>query len=150
MLKTNEEASVMEQDLKEWDHVIDLQKQLKDGAGAALTSRNTRIEYANLLSEYIRYYTHKKRKAATKVLVITLSEETRTRKPYTYIAQAIPFKTLTNMDTERLMDNVAKVVEENGGRVTGRVSDGEHNSLRLMGKTRPRNILKVTLTGNEL
>ena len=141
--------SVAEQDLKEWAHVLDLQRQLNDEAGAALTSRNTRIKYADLLAEYIRYYTNKKRQAATKILVITLSEETRTRKPYTYIAQAIPFKTLSNMDTERLMDNVAQVVVENGGRVTGRVSDGEHNSLRLMGKNRPRSILKATLTVNE-
>ena len=47
------------------------------------------------------------------------------------------------MAVEQLMDEVASVVVKNGGKVTARVSDGKQNSLRFMGKTRPRSVLKV-------
>ena len=131
------------QELKEWRHVIDMQKRLKDIFRAAQTNRSSQIEFGTLLSKYVTYYTNKNRKAATKILIIMISEETRTVKPYSWVVQAIPYRSLSNMDVEKMMDKVREEVLQNGGNVTARVSDGEHNSLRFMGKERPRCVLKV-------
>ena len=120
-----------------------MQDGLRQKSDLALTSRERRMEFGKLLCDYVKYLTNKTRVAATKILLITLSEESRTQKPYSWVIQAIPYKSISNVQVENFMKKVSAEVESHGGHVTARVSDGEHNSLRYVGQTRPRSILKV-------
>ena len=133
----------LEQQLQEWNNVVLLQDEILALSKNAFESTKKRKLIAAALQNYIEYYTTKKRQPASKILVITIAEETRTKKPYSWVVQSLAIRSLSNMEVESFMDKIGKTIEDYGGNFTSRITDGEQNSLRSMGKQRPRSIMKV-------
>ena len=107
-----------------------------------------------------------KRTAATHVLVVMISTESRSRKPYALPVQCISYSSLTVSELRRILGNILSTMCKKGMDVTGMknvmvyclsnvnvsdvfnyyigfVSNGEFNSMRVKGYTRPLSVLQI-------
>ncbi|XP_063448946.1 uncharacterized protein LOC134728306 isoform X2 [Mytilus trossulus] len=92
---------------------------------------------------YLKNLFKKKRTAASHVLVIAISDEKRSKKPYTLPIQYIPYKSLRDQQVRDLTTPIKKAMAEAGLKVVGTVTDGEFNSLRSQGDTGPLHIWQL-------
>ena len=108
----------------------------------------------------------KKRKAATHALFILISDEKRDKKPYAVPVQYISYTSLRDRDVRSLVQKVKQEMVSIGMEVVGKmnlhsetkldysynmiivdiiglVTDGEFNSLRSKGESRPLSVIEV-------
>ncbi len=104
-----------------------------------------------------------KRTAATHLFVVMISPEERQKKPYALPIQCIPYTGLTEKVARNIVNEVLKEMRDRGMQATGNyacslftfqrltisrfptgfVSNGEYNSMRVKGYTRPLSVLKI-------
>ena len=118
----------------------------------------------NLLQSYQKDL-FKKRKPATNILVFLISESTRAKKPYAIPLQCIPHAGLQDQEVRAIADGIKLEMTKIGMKVEGKklnyllvilqswlllfiitlglVTDGEFNSLRSKGSTRPLSIVQI-------
>ena len=101
------------------------------------------------------------RTAATHVFVFMLSTESRSRKPYSLPVQCLPIRGLRDRTVSDLLNKIILCMKERNMNVAGMciisnihvnifiiiiigfTSNGEFNSLRWKGNTRPLTVLQV-------
>ncbi|KAK3717701.1 hypothetical protein QZH41_009789 [Actinostola sp. cb2023] len=99
---------------------------------------------AQELKSYFRnLYVKKRQPAATHVLVIMVSEERRNKKPYALPVQFVPYHSIRDQYIRDLSKSIKEEMTTLGMKVVGMVTDGEFNSLRTQGETRPVHIWQV-------
>lgn len=142
-----------------FDKVLDpMYNRITDNFASKLTS------FREKLTALYKSVTRYRRTAATHILVIMISPEDRKTKPYALPVQCVPYKGLKDMEVRELID---KVIEEMVGRgmkvagmyiliclghksysyhvsmLLGLTTNGEWNTLRVEGHTRPLSIIKL-------
>ena len=114
------------------------------------------------LTAFIQDVTRYRRVAATHVLVFMISPEERNKKPYALPVQCLPYKGLSDAKVRKLANKVIHEMTKRHMKVAGNnlhsilcyilccyllnlgfVTDGEWNSLRTKGNTRPLSILQI-------
>ena len=91
----------------------------------ANTGANHRLsQVKRLLQDIVKGFYRYRRTAATHVLVIMISTETRTKKPYALPIQCLPYRSLTDSEIWGLLNSVIKEMALLGMKVAGR-----HTSL---------------------
>lgn len=91
----------------------------------SLVNTNHRIsKVKKLLAEVIHGFYYFKRTAATHILVIIISPETRSRKPYALPVQCIPYKSLTDSAVWETLKAVIREMTELGMEVAGKYDYG--------------------------
>lgn len=84
-----------------------------------------------------------RRTAATHVLVIMISTEARSKKPYALPVQCIPYTSLKDNELRGILNVVIKQMVDLGMKVAGECTNGEWNTLWCRGNTRPLSILQI-------
>jgi len=119
---------------------------------------NFREHFLTFLQGIFRF----KRTAATHIFVIMISPEQRDRKPYALPVQCIPYAKMKHKTCRRLVNNLISEMAKRGMRVAGMLmvllyflhnirivinvgftSNGEYNTLRCKGNTRPLSVLQL-------
>ena len=85
------------------------------------TGANHRLsQVKSLLQDIVKGFYRYRRTAATHVLVIMISTETRTKKPYALPIQCLPYRGLTDSEIRVLLNSVIKEMALLGMKVAGR------------------------------
>ncbi|CAH3192539.1 unnamed protein product, partial [Porites evermanni] len=93
---------------------------------------------------YLRNLFVKKRQpGATHVLLFLLSDERKNRKPYTMPIHYVPYKSIRDQFVRDLTVNIKTEMMRLGLKPVGTVTDGEFNSLRTQGSTRPLHLWQL-------
>ncbi|XP_065893229.1 uncharacterized protein [Dysidea avara] len=92
---------------------------------------------------FIKGVTRHQRTAATHVLVFMISSEERRKKPYALPVQCLPYKGLADSTVRQLANKIIQEMSKRQMKVAGFVTDGEWNSLRTKGNTRPLSVLQI-------
>ncbi|XP_065891566.1 uncharacterized protein [Dysidea avara] len=92
---------------------------------------------------FIKGVVRHQRIAATHLLVFMISNEERHKKPYALPVQCLPYKGLSDAKVRELANEIIHEMVRRGMKVAGFTTDGEWNSLRSKGNTRPLTILQV-------
>ena len=117
---------------------------------------------------FIKGVTRHQRTAATHVLVFMISSEERRKKPYALPVQCLPYKGLADSTVRQLANKIIQEMSKRQMKVAGEVlymyvildlqhcftcaflhlylgfvTDGEWNSLRTKGNTRPLSVLQI-------
>ncbi|XP_078357969.1 uncharacterized protein LOC144642774 isoform X1 [Oculina patagonica] len=93
---------------------------------------------------YLRNLFIKKRQpGATHVLLFLISDERRNKKPYALPVQYVPYKSIRDQFVRDLTDDIKREMVKMDLKPVGGVSDGEFNSLRTQGATRPLHIWQL-------
>ncbi|XP_065911420.1 uncharacterized protein [Dysidea avara] len=95
------------------------------------------------LVAFIRGITRHQRTAATHILVFMISNEERRKKPYAIPVQCLPYKGLTDGRVRELSNKLIEEMTKRKMKVAGFTTDGEWNSLRMKGNTRPLSVLQI-------
>ncbi|XP_072037947.1 uncharacterized protein [Amphiura filiformis] len=95
------------------------------------------------LKNYLRDLFKKKRKAASHILIVMVSDEQRRKKPYSVPIQYIPYHNLTADDIYRIVAEAKRAMVNRNLKCVGVVTDGEFNTLRTQGQTRPLHLYQV-------
>ena len=108
---------------------------------------------------FITAVTRHQRTPASHVLVLMISSEERNKKPYALPVQCIPYKGLSDSKVRELANKLIYEMVDRNMKVAGEkilmhrdhimilcvgfTTDGEWNSLRTMGNTRPLSIFQI-------
>lgn len=110
---------------------------------------------------FITGVTRHKRTPASHILVLMISSEERSKKPYALPIQCVPYKGLSDTKVRELANHVIHEMVKRGMKVAGKnlnvlilypvvnfyatgfTTDGEWNSLRSMGNTRPLSVFQI-------
>ncbi|XP_065887166.1 uncharacterized protein [Dysidea avara] len=95
------------------------------------------------LRSFIKGITRHQRTAATHILVFMISQEMRRTKPYAIPVQCIPYKGLSDLKVRELSNRIIEEMTKRKMKVAGFTTDGEWNSLRSKGNTRPLSVFQV-------
>jgi len=112
------------------------------------------------LTTFIKGITRHQRTPASHILVFMISNEERRKKPYAIPVQCIPYKSLTDLKVRELANKIIQEMTRRKMKVAGRMlvhfmfnhcnyniigftSDGEWNSLRTKGNTRPLSVFQI-------
>ena len=112
------------------------------------------------LRSFIKGITRHQRTAATHILVFMISQEMRRTKPYAIPVQCIPYKGLSDLKVRELSNRIIEEMTKRKMKVAGELqcgyffmplilnllgftTDGEWNSLRSKGNTRPLSVFQV-------
>lgn len=109
-----------------------------------------------LLQDYVIHHQHT---PATHILVFMISNEERSKKPYALPVQCIPYKGLSDAKVRELANKIIREMVKRKMNVAGKkvyknmllwinsikgfTTDGEWNSLRVKGNTRPLSVFQV-------
>lgn len=77
------------------------------------------------------------------VLVIIISIEACSKKPYALPIQCIPYTSLKDNELRGILNVIIKLMVEDGIKVTGESTNREWNTLRCRGNTHPLSILQI-------
>lgn len=112
------------------------------------------------LCDFTKGVTSHKRTDATHILVTLISPSERNKKPYAVPVSCIPYASMQASQARVIVNDVIKEMHQRNMKVAGRidnihiitynnmlhagfVSDGEYNSFRYKGYTRPLSILQL-------
>lgn len=112
------------------------------------------------LFPFIREVTRHQRQKATHILVTMISPSQRSQKPYALPVSCIPYRSLTISQARTFINNIIMEMTKRNMKIAGMkwkgsdlnvlfiihvgfVSNGEYNSFRAMGYTRPLSVLKI-------
>ena len=109
-----------------------------------------------------------KRTAATHIFVVMISTQSRSRKPYALPVECIPYVSMTHEHVRKILNNLISLMVERKMKISGNwiviyvcvimydtqfthlhvytvgfVSNGEYNSMRVKGYTRPLSVLQI-------
>ena len=102
---------------------------MKLPANARGTIRSDLTTFGKDFPSYLKELYSKKREAASHVLIVMISDEGRSLKPYEIPVRATPFKGITDARVRELRDEVRNVMMSLNMIVVGFVMDGEWNSI---------------------
>ena len=117
-------------------------------------------EIRKKLTTFIKGLTRHQRTPASHILVFMISNEERRTKPYAIPVQCIPYNSLTDLKVRELANKVIQEMTRRKMKVAGRLlvhlmfnhcnynilgftTDGEWNSLRTKGNTRPLSVFQI-------
>ncbi len=80
---------------------------------------------------------------ASHLLIFMISDEKRNMKPYAIPVRAMPFRSITDAKVRELRDELRDALTSRGLVVVGFVTDGEWNSIRTQGSTRPVSVIQL-------
>lgn len=136
---------------------------------ADLVHLNVALKISNLtkrLTSFVESLSKQQRTPATHIWVIMISPEDRRRKPYALPVQCIPYSSLTAVAARDIINSVIKIMKSKGMdvagihevntrphvpiklmdalmNIAGLVTDGEFNTFRARGSTRPVSIFAI-------
>ncbi|XP_072046198.1 uncharacterized protein [Amphiura filiformis] len=138
-------------ELQGWRDLEEKNKELRKSMAAAYDEGN-REAVSNLqleLRKYMKGIFTKRRTMATHLLIFMISDELRNRKPYAVPVRVMPVASVKDLTIRALQVELKTVMEELNMKVVGFVTDGEWNSLRTMGTTRPTSIIQLIMQAKE-
>ncbi|XP_035694410.1 uncharacterized protein LOC118428452 [Branchiostoma floridae] len=102
-------------------------------------------ELREKLKWYFKGVHSKKREAASHLMIFMISDEQRNMKPYAVPVRVLPCRVVKDEQLRNLKDELKTAMEAIGMVVVGFVTDGEWNSLRTMGGSRPVSIIQLMM-----
>ena len=114
-------------------------------ANARGTIRSDLTAFRKDFPSYLKELYSKKREGASHVLIIMISDEERSLKPYAIPVRATPFKGITDARVRELRDEVRNVIISLNMTVVGFVTDGEWHSIRTQGSERAVSIIQLLM-----
>lgn len=93
---------------------------LLENSSDSQTHINHRVSQAkSSLREIVKGFYRYRRTPASHILVIMISTETRTKKPYALPIQCIPYRSLTDSEVQEVLNNVIREMSLLGMEVAG-------------------------------
>jgi hypothetical protein len=99
--------------------------------------------FRSSLSTFVRNLSRHQRVQATHLFVFMISCDKRDSKPYAVPVQCFPCNSLTHSKLRQLINELIKEMKSRGMKVAGFCSDGEFNTLRNRGYTRPLSVFAI-------
>ncbi|CAB3983365.1 Hypothetical predicted protein [Paramuricea clavata] len=97
------------------------------------------------LFNYVKQVYMKKRNAATHLMIFMISDELRNTKPYAVPVRFLPYHSITDAKLRELQSQIEDAMVAVNMVTVGFTTDGEFNSLRTKGKTRPISVVEIIM-----
>ena len=101
------------------------------------------------LLAYVQHLFIKHRDAASHLLIFMVSDELRNMKPYAIPVRVMPFHSLTDAKVREIRDELKVAMVKKGFVVVGFVTDGEWNSIRTQGSSRPVSVIQLLMNARK-